>query len=179
MEQRINIDLSRELWRQLSIRCAELDILKKEAVEQAITLWLKNTEEGDMEKQKAVVEVEDFGDGAIYARRGYGPGAPAVRVEYNFRTGAQLGAHCALGTWAMAELGSLDEDGDFESDCWTEDDLKARRIFTRQVLGWPKESEGWDPPELEDGEEPGSTAYEDRMWAAYQAWIDDYCERVL
>jgi len=47
MEQRINIDLNRELWRQLSIRCAELDLLKKDAVEEAIGDWLKKTEEGE------------------------------------------------------------------------------------------------------------------------------------
>ena len=48
MEQRINIDINRELWRQLSIRCAERDILKKEAVEQAIGGWLKKTKEDEM-----------------------------------------------------------------------------------------------------------------------------------
>jgi hypothetical protein len=46
MEQRINIDINRELWRQLSIRCAELDLLKKDAAEEAIGDWLKKTEEG-------------------------------------------------------------------------------------------------------------------------------------
>ncbi len=73
MKQRINIDINRELWRRLSIRCAELDILKKDAAEEAIRGWIKNTEEGEMETLRW--EETNYSDGV--------QDFPAVFVRWN------------------------------------------------------------------------------------------------
>lgn len=44
MIQRVNMDLNKELWKRVGIRCIELDIQKKQFVEKALEKLLKETE---------------------------------------------------------------------------------------------------------------------------------------
>lgn len=117
---------------------------------------------------KNIVTIKEFDGGEIRALEGHEPGSPAVKVEWGYSTGSELGLHSFSGSFACAELGILGADGEFESVVWTEDDL-GKRIFTRQVIGWPKEYSGWDPSEDS----------EDVNWNALKAWFNDYCNRIL
>jgi len=41
--QRVNMDINKELWKQVGIRCIKLDMQKKEFVEQALKNYLEKT----------------------------------------------------------------------------------------------------------------------------------------
>jgi len=42
MKQRVNMDIDKELWKQVTIKCAELGIEKKQFVEEALKNKLKD-----------------------------------------------------------------------------------------------------------------------------------------
>jgi hypothetical protein len=44
VKKRINLDIDGELWRRLGVRCAELEMMKKEFVEKAIEKLLEETQ---------------------------------------------------------------------------------------------------------------------------------------
>ena len=96
----------------------------------------------------------------------YGPGSPAVRVTWGYSTGSDTGLHSFLGTFACAELGILDEDSEFMPVVWEESD-RGKHIFSKSLVGCPKECEGWDPTGNEIN------------WDDFEKWVDDYCNRVL
>lgn len=121
---------------------------------------------------KNVIQVKSGSDFELYAKEGYVPGSPAVMVVWGFSTDSETGPHCWTNSFAMAELGRLNEDGDFERIAYTEDNLGAKgqepRVYSKQVLGMPIECEGWDPnPDKEED------------WEVFSIWINDYCRRVL
>lgn len=112
-----------------------------------------------------IVSVNKSEDVEVYAREGYGPGSLAVGVEWGFSTGNETWQHTFLNTFAIAELGVLDENGKFESVVYTKEDAP-----NRQVIGMPKNYEGWNPDEdLND----------DINWGKLDNWIKQYCEEVL
>lgn len=113
-----------------------------------------------------MVKVKSGSDYEIYAKEGYGPDSPAVKVEWGFSTDNNVGSHNHLNTFAVAILGKLDEYEEFTYAAWTDEDY-GKEIFTKSVLGQPKECDGWTP----DGEEVD--------WEAYHRWIESYCKMVL
>lgn len=92
----------------------------------------------------------------------------AVRIIMGYSTGSHTGLHCALDTFAMAELGTVDEERAFVSDKWTEADF-GKGIMSRRMIGVPKVARGWDPQD-ENG---------DVNWSAYGVWVEDVCRELL
>jgi len=95
-----------------------------------------------------IVQVEHGADYEIYAREGYSLGGPAVKVIWGFGGGTEN----ELGTFAIAYLGSLDEDGDFD-------------ICEGDIQGY--DYDGWDP------------SSEDVDWDEYGKWISEFCQKAL
>ena len=92
----------------------------------------------------------------------------AVRVTCGYATGAEAGLHNHLDTYAIAELGAVDDDHNFVPDMWQECDI-GHGILSKQLIGTPKACEGWDP-------DPDD---EDIDWGAYGEWTEEVVERLL
>ena len=120
--------------------------------------------------EKKIVEVKIEEGREIYALEGYGIGSPAILVEWGYSMSGELGLHGCTGSFAEAQLGTLDEEMEFVSDLYT-----AENTPNRACIGRPKEIEGWDPEE--DGEDDDEDNEVD--WDAYAAWVEDYCRRTL
>lgn len=121
---------------------------------------------------KKIVTVKNYDDCEVRALEGYGPGSPAVKVIWGYSTGSDTGLHNLIDSFALAELGILDDNGDFESIVWKESDY-GKRIFAKSLIGCPKEYEGWTPDEdtIDDNSEID--------WNDFDKWMDDYCNQVL
>jgi|LSQX01.3.fsa_nt_gb hypothetical protein len=113
---------------------------------------------------KKIIEVRREDGLELYALEGYAAGCSAVKLEYGFSTGSENGLHGATGSFAEAQLGTLDENLEFIPDVYTEEDAP-----NKACIGRPKEIEGWNPDS--DSEEVN--------WDELQAWVLDYCNRVL
>ena len=92
----------------------------------------------------------------------------AVKIIMGYSTGSDIGMHCFLDSFVMAQLGTVDDNGMFVEDLWTEEDF-GKNIFTKSLIGTPKEARGWNPPD-DDG---------DVNWGIYSEWVDDVCEELL
>jgi len=92
----------------------------------------------------------------------------AVRVTCGYAIGAETGLHNSLNTYAIAELGAVDDEHNFVPDVWQEHDI-GRGILSKQLIGTPKACEGWDP-------DPDD---EDIDWDAYDEWTREVVERLL
>ncbi len=93
----------------------------------------------------------------------------AVRVAYGYATtGEELGLHNHLDTYAIAELGAVDDEHNFVPAVWQECDI-GHGILSKQLIGTPKACEGWNP-------DPDD---EDIDWDAYGDWVDAVVERLL
>ena len=122
-----------------------------------------------MKKMKSEVVEIISGDGYdVFAREGAGEGSPAVKAEYGFSVGADLGTHTFADAFAMAQVGSLDGAENFVPDEWTEEDYTTKKIGSRRMIGAPKTYEGWSPDD-DDSD----------WWDAYCAWVKTFCEGVL
>lgn len=116
---------------------------------------------------KNIVTVCEESDCEVRALEGYGPGSSAVRVIWGYSNGSDTGLHNLIDSFALAELGILDEDGEFQGVVWEDSDY-GKRIFTKSILGCPKEYEGWTPDDDDEVD-----------WDDFYKWLDDYCNRVL
>lgn len=124
-----------------------------------------------MKKTKAEIIEIMSGDGYdVFAREGAGEGSPAVKAEYAFSVGSDLGTHNFAGTFAVAQVGSLDGDENFAPDKWQEEDYTTKKITNRRMIGLPKTYEGWSPDD-DDSDEIN--------WDAYMGWVQKFCGRVL
>lgn len=56
---------------------------------------------------------KDMGDAEVYILEGTDK---AVKVEWNFATGSDVGVHNRYNSYAVAELGAIDEDGEFADE---------------------------------------------------------------
>ena len=92
----------------------------------------------------------------------------AVQVTCGWATGSETGEHNNLNTYAIAELGTVDDAHNFEPDVWQEHDI-GHGILSKQLIGTPKACEGWDP-------DPDD---EDIDWDAYGEWTEEVVERLL
>jgi len=88
-----------------------------------------------------IITIKEDPDCEVRVLEGYSVGSPAVRVEWGFSEGSENGPHSFCDSFAVAELGTLNEDGEFERIAWTEKDY-GERIFSRSVIGRPKDCEG-------------------------------------
>jgi len=117
--------------------------------------------------EKKIVQIISEDGYEVYTLEGFGAESPAIKVENGFTTDG-VGQHCFCNSFAYAELGELDENLEYRSIVWEEEDL-GKHIFTKSVLGWPKEYESWNPGEKEN----------EVNWIVYEEWVKDYCNRVL
>ena len=97
---------------------------------------------------------KEFDDGSIYVK-----GEKAIKFTYGYSTGAELGAHNFLNSFALAEVGSVDCDGEFQADVYLHDNAP-----NREMVGRPKEYEGWNPA--------GGTV----DWGDYDRWVEQVLE---
>jgi len=74
------------------------------------------------------------------------------------------GLHNFANSFAIAVLGCINEDGDFDSEVWSESEVRSKR-----AVGLPKTYDTWD----DEGES------EELDWGGYQIWIDSLCARWL
>jgi len=109
--------------------------------------------------------IKEWDDGELYTKDGTNK---AVKFVMGFSTGSASGLHNSLNTFAIAEVGTIDEDGEFEADVWQESDF-GKGIYSKRMIGLPKVARGWNP-------EPPD---EEVDWDEYAAWVEAVCEELL
>lgn len=80
-----------------------------------------------------ITMVKEWDDGQLYKLNGTNKG---VRIIWGYATNG-TGMHLWNDAWAIAELGTVDDDGEFEEDLFTDGDM-YKEIFSRQMIGRPR-----------------------------------------
>lgn len=95
-----------------------------------------------------ITMVKQWDDAELYVLDGTNK---AVKIILGFATGSDVGIHNRLNTFAVAELGTLNEDGEFEAVC----------------------------PEVERGWNPSDADAEEVDWNEYGEWVTEVCKELL
>ena len=115
---------------------------------------------------KNITMIKQWDDAELYALDGTNK---AVKITWGFATGSDVGTHNSLNTFAIAELGTIDEDGEFEYAVWSENDF-GKGIYSKQMIGHSKVERGWNPSDA-DAEEVD--------WDEYGQWAEEVCKELL
>ena len=118
-------------------------------------------------KDKQLTIISETDESVLYALEGCRSGDSAVLITWGYSIGKETGGHNFADSFAIAELGHLDEDLKFE--LLEMDVCSQKDTLVKEMIGKPMEYSIWNPEE----------ETQDIDWDSMKIWMERYAVDVL